>query len=117
MPGLMNVFESLPQEAQEIASEMCKAAREAMRAHGLRPRNDDHAAIFENACAVYLRHAYSGTSYANETNERLVEMLEMDEGDVDAISKEIKFRERLGGWMTWDEQMAVIVRVNPSARV
>lgn len=54
MPGIMDTFDSLPQEQQAIARAMSNAARQTMVEHGLQPLNDDHAARFDEACAKYL---------------------------------------------------------------
>lgn len=55
MPGIMDTFDSLPQEQQAIARAMSNAAREKMVDHGLKPLNDDHAARLDEACAKYLK--------------------------------------------------------------
>lgn len=52
--GLMSTFDSLSPEHQEIARDMANAARDAMKAAGYAPHNDDRAARFDEACAVYL---------------------------------------------------------------
>lgn len=51
--------------------------------------------------------------YSFSTNAELVEMLEFDKGG-DELLKEIEYRKRLGGWMTWDEQKAAAMLVNPA---
>lgn len=55
MPGLMDTFDSLPQEQQAIARAMSNAARQTMVDHALKPLNDDHAARLDEACAKYLK--------------------------------------------------------------
>lgn len=55
MPGLMDTFDSLPQEQQAIARAMSNAARQTMVDHGLKPLNDDQAARLDEACAKYLK--------------------------------------------------------------
>jgi len=54
MTSLMRNYEALPPKAQEIAKAMSDAARQAMRDVGLWPLNNDHAARFDEACAIYL---------------------------------------------------------------
>jgi hypothetical protein len=59
--GLMKTLDAMDPLHQEVVKAMSDAAREAMRAYGFKPLNDDRAAIFDEACAVFL-------------NERLREM-------------------------------------------
>lgn len=116
MAGLMKTRDAMTEQLQAVAKAMSDAAREVMREHGFAPKNDDRAAIFDEACAVFLSHSLptSGTPYANETNEQLVARLEFDDGNMDAVITEIRFRERLGGWVSWDEQQEIIRRLNPA---
>jgi hypothetical protein len=54
MSDLMRIYEAMPRPMQEIARDMANAARLAMRDAGFRPANDDRAARFDEACAVFL---------------------------------------------------------------
>lgn len=54
MPGLMKTFEGLIEQHQEIARQMSNAARAVLEQHNRKPDNSDHAARFDEACAVYL---------------------------------------------------------------
>lgn len=54
MPGLMKTFDALPGEIQAVARAMSDAARVELEGHGIKPLNDDRAAVFDEACAVYL---------------------------------------------------------------
>lgn len=51
--------------------------------------------------------------YSFEANDKLVEMLEFDQGG-DELLKEIEHRKATGEWMTWPEQKAIVMRVNPA---
>lgn len=53
----MQTYESLSQEKQAIAKAMADAARAALKAHGIEPANDDSAARFDEACAVFLEQS------------------------------------------------------------
>lgn len=55
--GLMKTYDALPDRVQAVVKAMSDAARDVMREHGLKPRNDDRAAIFDEACAVFLTHS------------------------------------------------------------
>lgn len=52
--NIMKTFDSLNEEDQEIAKAMSDAARTAMGDMGIKPANDDRAAHFDEACAVFL---------------------------------------------------------------
>jgi hypothetical protein len=52
--NLMRVFDSLTDEQQGQAKRMADAARSELREY-VAPLNDDRAAIFDEACAVFLR--------------------------------------------------------------
>lgn len=54
MPRLMETYDALPPNLQAIAKAMSDASREAITTSGHKPRNDDAAAHFDEACAVYL---------------------------------------------------------------
>jgi hypothetical protein len=52
--GLMPTFETLSTHSMAVVRAMSDAAREALRDAGIKPRNDDAAARFDEACAVFL---------------------------------------------------------------
>jgi hypothetical protein len=52
--SLMKTFDALPPEHQLTVKAMSDASRAAMQDAGLQPLNDDRAAVFDEACAVYL---------------------------------------------------------------
>jgi hypothetical protein len=54
MRDLMPHYESLSIRGQAIARAMADAAKEVMIQIGMWPLNNDHAAIFDEACATYL---------------------------------------------------------------
>jgi hypothetical protein len=51
--SLMKTFESLSEAQQKVVREMSDAARNILREAGINPRNDDHAALFDEACAKF----------------------------------------------------------------
>ena len=55
MTSLMPTYEAMGPTGQDVAREMANAARAVLRSHGFWPLNDDHAAVFDEACAVFLR--------------------------------------------------------------
>lgn len=57
---------------------------------------------------------YDIPPYSFETNATLAQMLEKDE-DSDEVLFEIADRKARGEWMTWAEQKAAILAVNPRA--
>lgn len=64
MTTLMPVYESLPEFAasgpsQALVKAMSDAAREVMREFDVQPKGDDRAAIFDEACAVFLKDCAS----------------------------------------------------------
>lgn len=54
MPGLMTTFDRLTDQQRAVAKAMSDAAREVLRENAITPKNDDHAARFDEACAVFL---------------------------------------------------------------
>lgn len=54
MTDLMPNYNSLSPTGQKIARTMSDAAREVLTEVGMWPLNNDHAAIFDEACAVYF---------------------------------------------------------------
>lgn len=52
--NIMKSFDSLSAEDQAIAKAMSDAARTALIDNGIKPSNDDSAARFDEACAVFL---------------------------------------------------------------
>lgn len=56
MPGLMKTLDALPENLQAEVKAMSDAARDVMRDAGFAPMNDDRAAAFDEACAVFLNH-------------------------------------------------------------
>ena len=56
--GLMDTFDSLPPNQQEIARAISDAARQELRERGVKPRNDDEAARFDEACAKFVRASH-----------------------------------------------------------
>jgi len=60
MTELMRVFDSLDEYHQAVVRIMSEVAREALRDAGIRPRNDDAAAVFDEACARFLVQSRDG---------------------------------------------------------
>lgn len=54
MRDLMSTYDRLPYAKKQIARRMADAARKAMTESGAPPLNDDNAAHFDEACAVFL---------------------------------------------------------------
>lgn len=54
MSQLMKTCDALPYDLQQVVKAMSDAAREVMLENGFKPMNDDRAAIFDEACAVFL---------------------------------------------------------------
>lgn len=52
--NIMKTFDSLSTEDQEISKAMSDAARTVLGDMGIKPSNDDRAASFDEACAVFL---------------------------------------------------------------
>jgi site-specific DNA-cytosine methylase len=55
MPGLMPTFDAMSDDDQTLVRKISNAARQAMERKGVLPRNDDAAARFDEAVAVYLK--------------------------------------------------------------
>lgn len=51
---LMKTYDSLTEHNQDIVNEMSNNVRLVLQGYGIKPLNDDRAAIFDEACAVYL---------------------------------------------------------------
>lgn len=64
--GLMPTVDAMNPRHQEVVKAMSDAAREALREYGFKPLNNDHCAIFDEACGVYLNAhlIQSGNKYA-----------------------------------------------------
>lgn len=79
-----------------------------------------HRIVQEAAAAGYSfkspthKSEYEIPPYSFETNATLAQMLERDE-DSDEVLFEIADRKARGEWMTWAEQKAAILAVNPAA--
>lgn len=52
--SLMNTFEALSKDEQEIVNQIADAARDALRDNDIKPLNDDRAAFFDEACAKFF---------------------------------------------------------------
>lgn len=55
--SLMPTYDALGDDMQRIVYEMANAARRVMNVAGCPPMNDDRAAVFDEACAVFLNEA------------------------------------------------------------
>lgn len=53
MTTLLDTYDSLQGTDKWAVEEMIAAARDALMARGVKPLNDDRAAAFDEACAVY----------------------------------------------------------------
>lgn len=70
MPGLMPTFDAMSEADQALVHKISNAARKAMEQKGVLPRNDDAAAVFDEAVAVYLKSSREHNAAVVERYQR-----------------------------------------------